>query len=209
MIGANAYGVESQGGSFKPMKIERRDVLDDDVMIEILYCGICHSDVHQVRNDWGGSRYPIVPGHEIVGRVTKVGKKADKFRIGDYVGVGCMVDSCGTCQACKDGFEQQCEDETVWTYNSVDPHTKGLTFGGYSEGITVNKRFVIKINTHENLAGRAPSFFASLAFFSDVVKTVTSEPIAFASFKAIWPSPPRPATATCFPGPAPNFFKGE
>ena len=170
MISANAYGVEVQGRSFKPLKIERRDILDDDVMIEILYCGICHSDVHQVRNDWGGSRYPIVPGHEIVGKVTKVGKNADKFKIGDYVGVGCMVDSCGTCQACKDGFEQQCENETVWTYNSVDPHTKGLTFGGYSDRITVNKRFVIKINTHENLAGMAPILCAGVTTYSPLKK---------------------------------------
>lgn len=170
MISANAYGVESQGGSFKPLKIERRNILDNDVMIEILYCGICHSDVHQVRNDWGGSRYPIVPGHEIVGRVTKVGKKADKFKIGDYVGVGCMVDSCGVCQSCKDGFEQQCEDETVWTYNSVDPLNKGLTFGGYSDRITVNKRFVIKINTHENLAGMAPILCAGVTTYSPLKK---------------------------------------
>ena len=170
MISAKAYGVESQGSSFKPMKIERRDVLDDDVAIQILYCGICHSDVHQVRNDWGGSNYPIVPGHEIVGRITKVGKNAGQFKEGDYVGVGCMVDSCGKCQSCNNGFEQQCENETVWTYNSSDPHTNGLTFGGYSDKITVNKRFVIKINTSENLAGIAPILCAGVTTYSPLKK---------------------------------------
>lgn len=170
MLTAKAYGVEKQGSNFKPMNIERREVLDNDVMIDILYCGICHSDVHQVRNDWGGSSYPIVPGHEIVGKITNVGRNAGEFKIGDYVGVGCMVDSCGKCQACSEGFEQQCEKETVWTYNSVDPHTKSMTLGGYSDKITVDKRFVIRIDSDDNLAGMAPILCAGVTTYSPLKK---------------------------------------
>jgi uncharacterized zinc-type alcohol dehydrogenase-like protein len=170
MIKAKGFGVKSHGETFKPLEIERREVGENDVMIKILYCGICHSDVHQVRNDWGGSSYPIVPGHEIVGKITAVGKYSRDLKVGDYVGVGCMVDSCGECQSCKSGYEQQCDKETVWTYNSVDSLTGKTTFGGYSDIITVNSRFVIRIGTDKDLAGIAPILCAGVTTYSPLKK---------------------------------------
>ena len=148
-----AYGAKSSDADLKEMTIERRDVTDRDVKIEISYCGVCHSDIHTVRNDWGGSKYPVVPGHEIIGRVVEVGSDVSNFKKGELVGVGCMVDSCRECSACKDDLEQFCEEGMVGTYNGKDKHLGGHTFGGYSETIVVDKYYVLKVP--ENLEEKA------------------------------------------------------
>jgi uncharacterized zinc-type alcohol dehydrogenase-like protein len=148
--------------------IARRDPTDTDVQIEILFCGICHSDLHQVRNEWSGvmpTVYPCVPGHEIVGRVVKTGSAVTKFKPGDLAAVGCMVDSDGTCPDCKQGLEQFCPNITL-TYNFPDKHTGGVTYGGYSEGIVVDERFVLRVPTNLNLAGVAPLLCAGITTFS-------------------------------------------
>ena len=128
-----------------PFAFERRDPGPHDVQIEILYCGICHTDLHQARNHWGGSMYPMVPGHEIVGRVTRVGAQVTKVKADDYAGVGCMVDSCRRCSACNEGLEQYCEEGPTWTYNAKERGSEQLTFGGYSERVVVEERFVVKV----------------------------------------------------------------
>ena len=143
---------------WRSTKINRRDPTEHDVQIEILFCGICHSDLHQVRNEWSefmATNYPIVPGHEIVGRVTKVGSAVTKYKPGDLAAVGCMVDSDGTCPQCKAGLEQFCPNMTL-TYNSPDKHLGGVTYGGYSESIVVDERFVLRVPSNLNLAGAAP-----------------------------------------------------
>jgi uncharacterized zinc-type alcohol dehydrogenase-like protein len=148
--------------------IARRDPTENDVQIEILFCGICHSDLHQARNEWSSvmpTVYPCVPGHEIVGRVVKVGSAVSKFKVGDLAGVGCMVDSDGTCPACKEGLEQFCQNGT-FTYNLPDKHLGGVTYGGYSESIVVDQRFVLHIPTNLNLAGAAPLLCAGITTYS-------------------------------------------
>jgi uncharacterized zinc-type alcohol dehydrogenase-like protein len=148
--------------------IARRDPTDQDVQIEILFCGVCHSDLHQVRNEWSGlmpTVYPCVPGHEIVGRVTKVGSKVTKFKAGDLAAVGCLVDSDGTCPECKAGFEQFCPNITL-TYNFPDKHLGGVTYGGYSDGIVVDQRFVVRVPSNLNLAGVAPLLCAGITTYS-------------------------------------------
>lgn len=148
--------------------ITRRDPTPDDVQIEILYCGICHSDLHQVRNEWSGflpTVYPCIPGHEIVGRVTKVGSAVTKFKPGDIAAVGCMVDSDGTCPECKAGLEQFCPNVT-FTYNLPDKHLGGVTYGGYSESIVVDQRLVLRVPTNLNLAGAAPLLCAGITTYS-------------------------------------------
>src|SRR5437899_298147 len=141
MYNAKAYSAASATSPLAPTTIARRDPTEHDVQIEILFCGICHSDLHHVRNEWSGllvrTVYPIVPGHEIVGRVTRVGAAVTRYRPGDLAAVGCMVDSDGTCQHCKDGFEQFCPNLTL-TFNSPDKHLGGITHGGYSESIVVD-----------------------------------------------------------------------
>ncbi len=148
--------------------IERRDPTDDDVQIEILFCGICHSDLHTVRNEWATflpTTYPCVPGHEIVGRVTKVGSAVKKFKPGDLASVGCLVDSDGTCPECKVGLEQFCPN-AVFTYNSPDKHTGSVTYGGYSDSIVVDQRFVLRVPTNLNLAATAPLLCAGITTYS-------------------------------------------
>ena len=148
--------------------IDRRDPTDQDVQIEILYCGVCHSDLHQVRNEWSGlfpTVYPCVAGHEMVGRVTKVGSAVPRFKAGDLAAVGCLVDSDGSCPECKAGFEQFCPNITL-TYNSPDKHLGGVTFGGYSEGIVVDQRFVLRVPSNLNLAGAAPLLCAGITTYS-------------------------------------------
>ena len=125
-----AYGADDAKADLKPMNIERRTCGDDDVKIAIAYCGVCHSDIHTVRNDWKNAKYPVVPGHEIVGHVVEVGKNVTKFNKGDLVGVGCMVDSCQDCASCKEDLEQYCENGMVGTYNGKDKHLGGHTVGG-------------------------------------------------------------------------------
>ena len=139
------YGTESAQAPLAPFSFARREPLPQDVQIEILYCGVCHSDLHTVRNEWKGTTYPVVPGHEIVGRVTAVGSEVKRFKVGDLAAVGCMVDSCRTCANCKAGLEQYCDVAFVGTYNSPDKHLGGMTYGGYSKSIVVDEYFVLHV----------------------------------------------------------------
>ena len=163
-----AYSAASETSPLASTKIKRRDPTDRDVQIEILFCGICHSDLHSVRNEWSefmATNYPIVPGHEIVGRVTKVGSAVTKYKPGDLVAVGCMVDSDGTCPNCKAGLEQFCPN-MILTFNSPDKHLGGVTYGGYSESIVVDEHFVLRVPTNLNLAGTAPLLCAGITTYS-------------------------------------------
>jgi uncharacterized zinc-type alcohol dehydrogenase-like protein len=168
MPNAKAYSAASATSPLASSTIVRRDPTPEDVQIEILYCGICHSDLHQARNEWKdvfATVYPCVPGHEIVGRVAKVGSAVTKFKVGDLAAVGCMVDSDGTCPDCKEGLEQFCPNFTL-TYNSPDKHTGGVTYGGYSESIVVKEKFVLKVPANLDLAGVAPLLCAGITTFS-------------------------------------------
>jgi uncharacterized zinc-type alcohol dehydrogenase-like protein len=168
MYNAKAYSVSSATSPFASTTIARRDPTEHDVQIEILFCGICHSDLHQARNEWSGvmpTVYPCVPGHEIVGRVTKVGSAVTKFKPGDLAAVGCLVDSDGTCPECKAGFEQFCPN-MILTYNFPDNHTGGVTYGGYSDSIVVTERFVLRVPSNLGLAGTAPLLCAGITTYS-------------------------------------------
>jgi uncharacterized zinc-type alcohol dehydrogenase-like protein len=168
MYHAKAYSAASATSSLASTKITRRDPTDTDVQIEILYCGICHSDLHQVRDEWSGvmpTVYPCVPGHEIAGRVTKVGSAVTKFKTGDIAAVGCMVGSDRTCPECQAGLEQFCPNLTL-TYNFPDKHLGGVTYGGYSESIVVDERFVLGVPSNLKLAGAAPLLCAGITTFS-------------------------------------------
>jgi uncharacterized zinc-type alcohol dehydrogenase-like protein len=168
MYNAKAYSAASATSPLAHTTITRRDPTDSDVQIEILFCGICHSDLHQVRNEWSGvmpTVYPCVPGHEIVGRVTKVGSAVTKFKTGDLAAVGCMVDSDGTCPECREGLEQFCPNLTL-TYNFPDKHTGGVTYGGYSESVVVDQRFVLRVPSNLNPAGAAPLLCAGITTYS-------------------------------------------
>jgi uncharacterized zinc-type alcohol dehydrogenase-like protein len=165
---AKAYSAAGATSALASTKIPRRDPTENDVQIEILFCGICHSDLHSVRNEWSEfmpTVYPIVPGHEIVGRVTKVGSAVTKFKHGDLAAVGCMVDSDGTCPECRAGFEQFCPNMTL-TFNSPDKHLGGVTYGGYSESIVVDQKFVLRVPSNLNLAGTAPLLCAGITTYS-------------------------------------------
>ena len=161
-----AFGTKAADAPLKAMAIDRRAVTAKDIEIAILYCGVCHSDLHTARNDWGGTMYPAVPGHEIVGRITKVGSEVRKFRVGDLAGVGCLVDSCQTCESCKKDLEQYCENGWVGTYNGADKHLGGQTFGGYSEKIVVDEHYVLKVPTNLDLAAVAPLLCAGITTWS-------------------------------------------
>lgn len=161
-----AYGTAASTANLKPLKIERRVATDTDIEIDILYCGVCHSDLHTARNDWGGTVYPAVPGHEIVGRITKIGAAVRKFKIGDIAAVGCMVDSCGECPSCKQDLEQYCIPGFTGTYNGKDKHLGGRTFGGYAEKIVVNEHFVLKVPENLDLAAVAPLLCAGITTWS-------------------------------------------
>ncbi|CAD7809570.1 NADP-dependent alcohol dehydrogenase C 1 [Chryseobacterium aquaeductus] len=161
-----AYGTESKEADLKEMNIERREATPNDVEIEILFCGVCHSDLHTARNDWGGTKYPAVPGHEIVGRITKVGTEVSKFKVGDIAGVGCIVDSCGTCESCKKDLEQYCQTGFVGTYNGKDEHLGGHTFGGYSQKVVVDADHVLRIPENLDLAAVAPLLCAGITTWS-------------------------------------------
>ena len=168
MYQARAYSVASATSPFVSDKISRRDPGEHDVQIEILFCGICHSDLHQARNEWSGMMptvYPCVPGHEIVGRVTKVGSAVTKFKPGELAAVGCMVDSDGTCPECRAGLEQFCPN-FILTYNFPDKHLGGVTYGGYSDSIVVNDRFVLRVPGSLDLAGTAPLLCAGITTYS-------------------------------------------
>lgn len=166
MIKTKGYAAYSSDTPLKPISFERRSPNPNDVVIQIQYCGICHSDIHTVRGEWGTPRYPCVPGHEIVGHVVQVGKKVKKFKIGDAVGVGCFVDSCGKCSSCKSHEEQFCEKKTVYTYDSLDADGKTVTKGGYSNYITVKDQYVLKVKKGLPLERVAPLLCAGITTYS-------------------------------------------
>lgn len=161
-----AFGTAAADADLKELDINRREVTANDIEIEILYCGVCHSDLHTARNDWGGTMYPSVPGHEIVGRITKIGNEVTKFKVGDLAGVGCLVGSCKTCDSCKKDLEQYCSNGWVGTYNGEDKYLGGHTFGGYSEKVVVEEHFVLKVPTNLNLAAVAPLLCAGITTWS-------------------------------------------
>jgi len=160
-----AYAAQSAKTPLAPFSFVRRDVLPDDVKIDILFCGVCHSDLHTARDEWGGTTFPCVPGHEIVGRVVAVGRNVKKFKEGDFAAVGCMVDACKECPSCVENLEQFCEDVT-FTYNSSDKISGGYTFGGYSETIVVNEGFVLRVRNDADLAATAPLLCAGITTYS-------------------------------------------
>jgi uncharacterized zinc-type alcohol dehydrogenase-like protein len=166
MINTKGYAAISSKEPLGPFSFDRRELRPDDVLIDILYCGVCHSDIHQVRNEWGGSIFPMVPGHEIVGRVSKVGDQVKKFKIGDLAAVGCLVDSCQSCSNCKDGNEQYCEVHPVGTYNSLEMDRKTPTYGGYSKDIVVKESFTLKVSEKLKIEGTAPLLCAGITTYS-------------------------------------------
>lgn len=161
-----AYSAESASSPMTPFSISRRDPGSNDVQIDILFCGVCHSDLHTVRNEWQNTIYPCVPGHEIVGRVTKAGKEVKNFKEGDMVAVGCMVDSNRECASCREGLEQYCETGSTLTYNSEDKHNGGVTYGGYTESIVVDEHFVLRMPSRLDLAAAAPLLCAGITTYS-------------------------------------------
>ena len=162
-----AYAAPSATAKLAPLSIERREPGPHDVGIDILYCGVCHSDIHMARNEWGFSQYPIVPGHEIVGRVGRIGAGVSRHKVGDLVAVGCLVDSCQTCGSCAESLEQYCEVGAVGTYGSPDPkHGNALTFGGYSEQIVVDEKFVLSVPSNLDLKATAPLLCAGITTWS-------------------------------------------
>jgi len=170
------YATHSATEPLKPFSFERRDPLPNDVQIDIQFCGVCHSDLHIARNEWSGTTYPCVPGHEIVGRVTKVGRKVKKFKEGGLASVGCMVDSDRVCENCRADLEQFCE-KLILTYNSKDPHTGNMTYGGYSKSIVVGQDFVLRVSDKLDPAAAAPLLCAGITTYSPLRK-----------WKVDWPS---------------------
>ena len=161
-----AYAARSAGAPLAPFTVERRDPRPDDVQLDILFCGICHSDIHQARDEWGGAIFPMVPGHEIVGRVTRVGSGVAKFKVGELAGVGCMVDSCGRCEPCRRGTEQFCTQTAAFTYNGTEMDRTTPTYGGYSTSIVVRESFVLRIPAGLDPAGAAPLLCAGITTYS-------------------------------------------
>ncbi len=177
MDNVKAYAAASATSPLTSTRIVRRDPTEHDVQIEILFCGICHSDLHQVRNEWSAAMptvYPCVPGHEIVGRVTAVGSAVRRFKPGDLAAVGCMVDSDGTCPECKAGQEQYCAN-VILTYNFPDKHLGGVTYGGYSESVVVDERFVLRVPANMSLAGTAPLLCAGITTYSPLRRWSVTE----------------------------------
>ncbi|MEY4631162.1 MAG: hypothetical protein RIQ81_1282 [Pseudomonadota bacterium] len=166
MLSAKAYAAKTATSQLAPFNFSRREVGADDVLIEISHCGVCHSDIHQARDEWGGSIFPMVPGHEIVGRVTKVGANVKNFKAGDLAGVGCMVDSCRTCGSCKEGLEQYCEGHAVVTYNGLEKDLKTPTYGGYSNLIVVDEKYTLKMPSNLDPAASAPLLCAGVTTWS-------------------------------------------
>ena len=161
-----AYAAPAPGKPLVPHPIERRALRPDDVAIDILFCGVCHSDVHQARDEWGGGLFPMVPGHEIVGRVAAVGDRVERFAVGDLAGVGCLVDSCGECDTCKRGLEQFCARGAAATYNSTEMDRKTRTYGGYSKNVVVKEGFALKIPAGLDPAAAAPLLCAGITTYS-------------------------------------------
>lgn len=166
MCATKSYAAQAADTPLAPHTIDRREPKDTDVAIEILYCGVCHSDLHQARNEWHNTIYPCVPGHEIVGKVTAVGSAVSKFKVGDLAAVGCMVESCRTCDPCKAGLEQYCDHFPTFTYNGQDKHSGGVTYGGYSEAIVVDEKFTLKVPSNLDLAAVAPLLCAGITTYS-------------------------------------------
>ncbi len=161
-----AYAAAAAKAPLAPYSVDRREPGEHDVLIDILFCGVCHSDVHQVRDEWGGSLFPMVPGHEIIGRVKQVGAHVKKFKPGDMAGVGCMVDSCRECAPCKDDLEQFCQKGAAFTYNGTEMDRKTPTFGGYSTQVVVDERFTLKVPENLDPAGAAPLLCAGITTYS-------------------------------------------
>lgn len=166
MLKSVGYAAHAADKPLEHFAFERRALTDHDIEIDILYCGVCHSDLHLARNEWGGTVYPIVPGHEIVGIVRKTGPAVTGFKPGDTVGVGCMVDSCQQCENCHDGYEQYCNNGFTATYNSEEKHTGGVTYGGYSNNIVVDEKFVLRVDKSLDLAAVAPLLCAGITTYS-------------------------------------------
>ena len=166
MSSTRSYAAQSATVPLAPFTITRRDNKPHDVQIEILFCGVCHSDLHMARNEWGNTTFPIVPGHEIVGRVTAVGDHVKKFKVGDLAGIGCLVDSCRECENCKDGLEQYCAEGAVFSYNSPERDGSGTTYGGYSKSIVAHEDFVVRIADNQPLEGVAPLLCAGITTYS-------------------------------------------
>jgi len=175
MIKTKAYAAMSSSSPLQPFAFERRAPNPDDVVIEIAYCGICHSDIHTARGEWGPTYYPCVPGHEIVGKVVQVGKRVKRFKVGDLAGVGCFVDSCGRCSSCKTHEEQFCENHTVFTYNSTEMDKKTPTFGGYSSHITIREKYALKIKKGLPLERVAPLLCAGITTYSPLKRFGTKK----------------------------------
>ncbi len=165
-MSTKAYAAQSATTPLAPWSLDRREPKPHDVQIDILYCGVCHSDLHTVRNEWGGTVYPAVPGHEIVGRVTKVGDHVKRFKVGDLAAVGCLVDSCRECANCKEGLEQYCLNGMVGTYNGQQKDGSGITYGGYSKEIVVTEDFVLTISDKQPLEAIAPLLCAGITTYS-------------------------------------------
>lgn len=166
MIAVEGYAAQNAKTPLAPFSFERREVGPKDILIDIDYCGVCHSDIHQARDEWGGSLFPMVPGHEIVGHVTQVGNQVSKFKVGDLAGVGCLVDSCRKCSACNQGLEQFCENGNSPTYNGLEQDGKTMTFGGYSSKIVVDEAFALKVPTNLDLSATAPLLCAGITTYS-------------------------------------------
>lgn len=166
MVTSIGYGTRSAEEPLNLLDFTRRDPGPLDVQIDILYCGVCHSDLHTARNEWGNTVYPVVPGHEIIGRVTAVGAEVTRFKVGDIAGVGCLVDSCQRCSSCAEGLEQYCENGWVGTYNGEEMHTGGMTYGGYADNIVVTEKFVLKVPDSLDPAAAAPLLCAGITTYS-------------------------------------------
>lgn len=168
-IKTRAYAAHGRDEALKPFEFERRQPGPNDVLIDIKYCGVCHSDVHQVKDEWGNAKFPMIPGHEITGIVSQVGDKVTRFKVGDRVGVGCMVDSCKQCDSCNNGEEQYCEVRPVLTYNDIELDDETPTYGGYSQRITVRERFVVSIPDNLPLDKAAPLLCAGITTYSPLM----------------------------------------
>lgn len=166
MTSVKSYAAQSADQPLAPYTLDRREPGSEDVEIKILYCGVCHSDIHTARGEWGGTMYPVVPGHEIVGTVTRIGGNVSKFKVGDTVGVGCFVDSCGHCASCKDDQEQYCENGHTQTYNAYEQDKKTITYGGYSASIVVTQDFVLSVSDKLPLEKVAPLLCAGITTYS-------------------------------------------
>lgn len=166
MLTSHGYAAETAQSVLAPYTFERREPGAHDVRIDIMYCGVCHSDLHTARNEWHNTVYPVVPGHEIIGRVSKVGSHVTQFEPGQMVGVGCMVDSCQSCASCAEGLEQYCENGFVATYNSEEKHIGGVTYGGYASNIVVNEKFVLRVSDRLDPAAAAPLLCAGITTYS-------------------------------------------